>query len=233
MRREKGDNTWNYIRLYANIRQYIYPKPLGDDLFEFVYLRGHPALSTSNSDDPLPGSWHSRDVFTPHPTIPDIWEYVTRSDDCVNLINGEKVLPLPIEGRMREDPLVREAAVVGVDQSIPGLLVFRTPAADDMSDTIYLDAIWPSVVDANSRSEAFSQISRDMVRLIPSTVDYPQTDKGSIIRTRLYEIFADQITEMYAKLDVVEEREGINLDLPALEEWIMAAFRDCLRALIA
>lgn len=225
MRRQKGDDTWNYIRLYANIRQYIAPKPLGDNLFEFVYLKGHPALSTSNSKDP-PGSWHSKDVFTPHPQIPDIWKYVTRSDDRVTLINGEKVLPLPIEGRMREDPLVREAVVVGVDQSIPGLLVCRAPAADDMSDTAYLDAIWPSVADANSRSEAFSQISRDMIRLIPSNVEYPQTDKGSIIRTRFYDEFADKINQMYAQVDAIEERGNMKLNLPALEGWIMATFKD-------
>ncbi|KAI4113110.1 MAG: hypothetical protein LQ345_005845, partial [Seirophora villosa] len=135
IRRAAGDDSWNYIRIYANIRQYIHMSPLGSSLFECVYLKGHPALSTTEvSDDPLPGSWHSKDVFTPHPTIPDTWKYVTRLDDRVTLINGEKVLPLPIEGRMREDPLVREAAVVGIDRSIPGLLVFRTVDTDALSD---------------------------------------------------------------------------------------------------
>lgn len=183
MRRAAGDDSWNYIRIYANIRQHIHMSPLGTSLFECVYLKAHPALSTTEvSDDPLPGSWHSKDVFTPHPTIPDTWKYVTRLDDRVTVINGEKVLPLPIEGRMREDPLVREAAVVGVDRSIPGLLAFRTAGTDALSDKTYLDAIWPSVLEANSRAEAFSQITRDMIKVLPSTITYPQTDKGSIIR---------------------------------------------------
>ncbi len=86
MRRAEGDDSWNYIRIYSNIRQYIHVSPLGDNLFEFVYLKGHPALSSLEvSDDPLPGSWRSKDVFTPHPTIPDIWKYVTRLDDRVTL----------------------------------------------------------------------------------------------------------------------------------------------------
>ena len=201
--------------------------PLGDNLYELVYLKGHPALSTSNSDDPLPGSWHSRDVFTPHPRIPDVWKYVTRIDDRVTLVNGEKVLPLPIEGRLREDPLIREAAVVGVDQSIPGLLVFRAEGADAMSDEAYLDAIWPSVAEANSRAETFSQITREMTRLLPSNVIYPQTDKGSIIRAQLYEMFAEQIKDMYADLDKAEAG-GLKLDLPALEKWLVTAFRDTI-----
>lgn len=201
--------------------------PLGDNLYECVYLKGHPALSTSNSDTPAPGSWHSKDVFIPHPTIPDVWKYVTRIDDRVTLVNGEKVLPLPIEGRIREDELVREAVVVGVDQSIPGLLVFRAEGADHMSEEAYLDAIWPSVADANSRAEAFSQITRDMVTLISSNVDYPQTDKGSIIRAQIYSKFADHIQAMYAKLEGNHER-GLQLDLPALEEYLMTAFRDVI-----
>lgn len=125
MRRSKQDNSWNYIRIYANIREYVYMNRLGEHNLHECYLNGHPALSTSNSDFPAPGSWHSRDVFTPHPTILDIWKYVTRIDDRVTLVNGEKILPLPIEGLVREYDLVRDAAVVGVDLLIPGLPVFQ------------------------------------------------------------------------------------------------------------
>lgn len=225
MRREKGDDSWNYIRVYANIRRFLHMSPLGDDLYEFVYLKGHPALSTSNSDDPLPGSWRSKDVFAPHPSIPDVWKYVTRVDDRVTLVNGEKVLPLPIEGRMREDPLVREAVVVGIDQSIPGLLVFRAEEADDMPEEAYIDKIWPSVVGANSRAEAFSQITREMIKLLPSDIMYPQTDKGSIIRAQVYSRFDRHIKELYAGVDQLEG-EGLKLDLAAAENWIMTTFRD-------
>lgn len=200
--------------------------PLGDNMYEFVYLKGHPALSTSElNDDLLPGSWHSKDVFTPHPSISDVWKYVTRIDDRVTLLNGEKVLPLPIEGRMREDELVREAAVVGVDRSIPGLLVFRADGTDSMSDKAYLDAIWPSVADANFRAEAFSQITREMVMLLPSNINYPQTDKGNIIRAQLYNMFSAQIEELYSRLDDTEEGSQ-KLDLPTLESYLMTAFRD-------
>lgn len=98
------------------------------------------------------------------------------------MVNGEKVLPLPIEGRVREDELVREAAVIGVDQPIPWLLIFRAKRADYMSDEAYINAIWPSVADANSRAEGFSQITREMISLLPFNVEYRQTNKGSIIR---------------------------------------------------
>ena len=227
MHREKGDDSWNYIRLYASIRKYIYMKPLGNDLYECVYLKGHPALSVANSDDPAPGSFHSKDVFTLHSTIPDVWKYVTRIDDRITLINGEKVLPLPIEGCIRGNNLVREAVVVGIDQTIPGLLIFRAKEGDHLSEEAYLDAIWPSVEEANSRAEAFSQITRDMVTLMSSDVDYPQTDKGSVIRAQVYNKFADQITEMYNKLEMNQEG-SLKLELSALEAWIMKTFEDTI-----
>jgi len=199
-------------------------KPIGDNLYECVYLKGHPALSTSNSDDPFPGSWHSKDVFVPHQCIPDVWKYVTRIDDRVTLITGEKVLPLPIEGRTREDKLVREAVVFGIDRAIPGLLVIRSEMGDEMTDDDYLDAIWPSIADANSRAEAFSQITKDLVIPISSSVDYPQTDKGSVIRAQVYKKFEEQINETYTRFESNQEG-SLKLDLPALEAYLIKKFR--------
>ena len=228
MRRGPGDDSWNYIRVYANIRNHIHMSPVADNLFECVYLKGHPALSTNEvSDNPFPGSWHSRDVFTPHPMLSDVWKYVTRTDDRVTLINGEKVLPLPIEGRMREDPLVREAVVVGIDRSVPGLLVFRATGADTLPEETYLDAIWPSVVEANSNAEAFSQITRDMIKVLPLEITYPQTDKGSIIRGQIYKVFGSEIETLYTKAGS-NFPGGLKMDLPTLENWILTTFRSTI-----
>lgn len=100
----------------------------GGSLYECVYLPGHRSLSASNADD---GSYNSQDLFVQHPTHPKRWKYVARRDDRVTLINGEKVLPLPIEGTIRQHPFVEEAVVVGLQKAEPGLLIFRAPAAQD------------------------------------------------------------------------------------------------------
>ncbi len=115
-------------------------KPLGDGTYEVIYLKGLPTLVASNSNDP-PGSFHSKDLFIPHATIPFAWKHVGRLDDRLTLTNGEKVLPLPIEGRVNENPFVKEAVVFGAGQSIPGLLVFRSEAAKHMSDEEFIDEI--------------------------------------------------------------------------------------------
>lgn len=200
-------------------------KPLGDSLYECVYLKGHPALTTSNSNDP-PGSFHSKDVFTPHPTIPDRWKYASRLDDRITLVNGEKVLPLPIEGLVKQHFLIHEAVVVGLGKAAPGLLVWRSEEAQtaDVSDREYLNEIWPTIEAANSRAERFSQISRDMIAVLPYASKFPRTDKGSMIRAQVYVHYADLIDSLYAR---VEQLQGnLRMDLAETQSLLMKLCRE-------
>lgn len=207
------------MRFFDNFLPFTWMKPVSDSLYEAVYLQGHPSKTSSNSNDP-PRSYHSRDVFTPHPTIPDRWKYVTRLDDRVTLVNGEKVLPLPIEGTIKQDPLVQEAVVVGVGKTVPGLMVFRAEEAKYLSDDEYLNSIWPSIEEANSKAEQFSQISREMVIILPPTAPCPRTDKGSLIRGQAYAQYAEVIENMYVNLEQAADGT-LELGLPATQDHLM------------
>lgn len=169
-------------------------EPIGDDHYECVYLRGHPSLSTSNAAD---GSYHSRDVFAKHPSLPHRWKYVARLDDQIILVNGEKVHPLSIEGTIRQHALVQEAVVVGIQRAVPGLLIFRSEHAQGLSDEEIVDQVWGVVEEANSRAEHFSQIARGLVKVLPACATCATTDKGSIIRAQVYRQFATTINEIY------------------------------------
>ena len=223
--RSRDDKFWNYLRIIHHVAPYIYMKPVEDNLFECVILDGLKSKGESNSDDP-PNSYHSKDLFENHPGNPDIWRYVGRLDDRVTLVNGEKVLPLPIEGRIRQEPFVKEAVVFGIDQAVPGLLVFRSSNEDavSLSDEKYIDHIWPAVQDANTRAESFSQISREMIILVAADGDCPTTDKSSIQRAQVYRKFAPEINKVYEKLDY--GLEGIlELEIPQLETFIIEISR--------
>ncbi|KAJ5550321.1 hypothetical protein N7461_005019 [Penicillium sp. DV-2018c] len=212
--RPKGDPHWNYLRFFDNIQPYIWMKPVpgSDSLYECVYLAGHPALTTSNSNDP-PGSFHSKDVFSPHPTIPGRWKYMSRLDDRINLVNGEKVLPLPIEGHIKQHPLIQDAVVVGVGKAAPGLLIFRAhdTRTEHLTEAQYLDIIWPSIQEANLRAEAFSQIARNMVAILPHDAKFPRTDKGSMIRAQVYQEYSKLIENLYSKEEQVTGNLALNI----------------------
>lgn len=155
----------------------------GSPICECVVLDGHRGKSISNSNDP-PNSFHTSDLFIAHPTIPNAWKFIGRADDRVTLLNGEKVLPLPIEGRIVQDALIKEAVVFGVDRPLPGLLLFRadTEEATNLSEKEFLDRVWPSIEDANSKAEAFSQIGRNMTMVVAHDKKFPETDKSTVKR---------------------------------------------------
>ncbi|KAK8101801.1 NRPS-like protein biosynthetic cluster [Apiospora kogelbergensis] len=241
--REPGDDSWVYVRPYANLRPHmIFKRRSGNGnvndgdstngVYEAVYLKSHPALKMSNSDDP-PGSFHSRDLWRPHPTLPDAWKYVARDDDTVTLLSGEKILPLGIEGAIRESPLVRDALVVGNDRLMPGVLVFRAPAAEVplLSDEQLVDAIWSHVQAGNRLADEFARITRDMIVPVPADIDYPATDKNNIIRGAAYAQFQNYIDAMYSEKP---QRQGDGHKMPLkkglsvleLEGLIQDALRD-------
>ncbi|KAL9617569.1 MAG: hypothetical protein Q9160_007639 [Pyrenula sp. 1 TL-2023] len=218
LHRPKEDKAWNYMRVPSFHMDHIFPRPVAEGLFEFVYLKDYPNRIVTNSDDPLE-SFYSKDILTPHPSIPSAWKFVTRIDDRVTLLNGEKVLPLPIEGHIKQHALVREAVVFGIGKAVPGILLFRADDAKDQSDDDFVDKVWPTIEEANKHAESFSQISKNMVVPLPSGTNVPQTDKGSVIRAQAHKVFENEIENVFDQLEHQQEGSAV-LDTPALVEYL-------------
>ncbi|KAH6653363.1 hypothetical protein BKA67DRAFT_518762 [Truncatella angustata] len=216
--RPVGDLYWNYLRILPVARPYVVMDEIAPGLHECVALDGLPSKSTTNSNDP-PRSFRTRDLFAPHPTEPGLWKYVSRLDDRFTLVNGEKVLPLPIEGRIRQEEFVKEAVVFGEGRSYPGVLVMRAARAAGISDEGYLDLVWPAVQAANAKAETFAHIPRELIVVLPANADYPQTDKGTFIRVPTYQRYENEINAAYEEY---ENEEGGTLKLAGadLEEFL-------------
>lgn len=223
--RPAEDKTWDYIRIPPPLAKFIWMKPLGDGTCECVYLHGLPALVVSNSNDP-PKSFHSKDVFVKHPNI-DAWKHIDRLDDRLTLTNGEKVLPVPMEGRIRQDPMIKECCIFGAGRPAPGILIFRNEGSKEMPDEDFIDAVWPTVQHANSHAESFSQISKETIVPISADIDYPKTDKESIKRAQIYRVFTKDIEAVYKKLENANTGT-LRLDIPQIEDWVMKTFREAL-----
>ncbi|KAJ5279247.1 hypothetical protein N7478_004619 [Penicillium angulare] len=220
--RPREDKAWNYVRPFENVKPFLQWKLLEDGSYECIVLDGLKSKVASNSDAP-PNSFHTRDTFLKHPSIPDAWKYLGRIDDRVTLVNGEKVLPVPIEHRIRQSVFVQDNLVFGVSKPLPGLLVVPSTDCEGLSDDDILDRIWPDIQAANQNSESFSQISRDMVIILDQSCSYPMTDKGTMIRNKCYMEFNDLIEATYQRLengDVIKgERRA--LELPELTSFVL------------
>ncbi|KAI5293851.1 putative PKS/NRPS-like protein biosynthetic cluster [Ascosphaera acerosa] len=224
----EDDREWSYLRFCKYAEKYLYWDCIDKtkNLYEALYLPGLPSLAIANTDFPVPGSFRSKDVFSPHPTIPNAWRYEMRLDDRVTLANSEKVLPLPIEGTIRTDTLVKEAIVFGIGQPVPGLLVFKAPAADKLSTEAFIDAIWPTVEKANSRAEGFSKIAKDMIIVKDSATVYPRSDKGSFIRHAVYSTFETDISAAYTTTKPkAAAHDLLRLDQKELEAFLISQIK--------
>lgn len=236
------DKEWNYMRCWAPVADHTLFDEIAPGVFECVALDGLPSKGPSNSKPPFSeknpeNSFRTADLFTRHPD-PDksnYYKYLSRLDDRITLVNGEKVLPIPIEGAIRQHTLVREAAVFGFQQSMPGVLIFRSPDHGvELSDEQFMQKVWPAVEAANAKAETFARISREMVVVKPADCVYPRTDKGTFIRAQMYQQFASDISNAYARLNdsAAEDKESskkrLALAIPELESWLLAKFRNDL-----
>jgi hypothetical protein len=225
--RSPEDKAWNYLRPLPAVAKFLYFEPQGSDTYECIVLDGLPSKVVSNSSNP-PNSFRTSDLFSPHPTIPNAWKYLGRSDDRVTLMNGEKVLPLPFEHQIRQNEFIREALVFGIGKSIPGILVIPSEKASALSEYELYERVWRSVESANRRVEGFSQVSREMVKILPVGTDYPCTDKGTLIRAASYKKLADVIESVYERFEngaADDKGEKLVMGAAELESYLLQAFK--------
>ncbi|KAI8625000.1 acetyl-CoA synthetase-like protein [Xylariaceae sp. FL1651] len=228
--REEGDKLWNYLRPFPKTKPFLHFEHLGDNEYECVVLDGLLTKVLSNSDNP-PNSYYTRDCFTPHPTRPDLWKYTGRLDDRLTLVNGEKVLPVQMEGRIRQNELIHECLIFGAGRAFPGLLVIPSEKAAGLEKSELLNKLMPTIEGANANAEQFSQIPREMVEILDADVDYPRTDKGTMIRDKSYKLFADVIDSVYVRFETPEDTSYATrkkLDLEGLKTYLLELFRSRL-----
>lgn len=198
--RPPEDKAWNYVRESPNLTPYLRWVPRGPSLYECTVLPGWPSKVASNQPD---GSYATKDLFEPHPSIPRAWRYVARLDDTLALVNGEKFNPVRVEGTIRSNKVVTEAVVFGAGRPNLGLLIVPSPSLEGKSEDEMMEALWPIVEAANESVEGYARIAKSMVKVLPLGTAYPQTDKGSVIRQAFYRRFEDVINKAY---DAAEEK---------------------------
>ncbi|ORY03325.1 hypothetical protein BCR34DRAFT_627348 [Clohesyomyces aquaticus] len=152
--RPDGDQAWNYIQETEKLKPFLKWIPRDPNLIERTILGGWPSKVASNMSD---GSYATKGLFEPHPTIPGVWKYDARLDNTIALMNGEKYNPVMMEGRIRSHRAVTEAIFFGTGRPYLAVLV--------INDRILL---------------AYARRSRDMITVLQHDCEFPRTDQGSI-----------------------------------------------------
>lgn len=178
-----------------------------EDVYELVVVRkkqnqDHPGLQGIFYTFPELKEWSTRDLYRPHPTLPDYWLYHGRSDNIIVFNNGEKLNPVTIEEIVGDHPLLKGAMVVGTQRFQAGLIIEPQsyPQTEEEKRAL-LDSAWPLVEKANEETVQHGRISRDMVVLSNPDKPFLRAGKGTVQRAMTVKLYDDDIKQMYEKED--------------------------------
>ncbi|KAH8657862.1 hypothetical protein BX600DRAFT_384872 [Xylariales sp. PMI_506] len=216
---------------------FIVPKDVGgfewrkfnEDAYELVVVRKdqHPGLQACFYVFPQVDEYGMKDLYQPHPILPDHWTYIGRADDIIVFSTGEKLNPVTIEGVVMGHEGVLSAQVVGSKQFHATLLIepVHFPSSESKKEQ-FLDDIWPIIDKVNEETVAHGRISRDFVFLSDPQRPFPRAGKGTIQRSLVTKLYEDDISQIYANSKGLP---AISFDLDVTSE---KAFANSMRELL-
>ncbi|KAI1103844.1 acetyl-CoA synthetase-like protein [Jackrogersella minutella] len=175
-----------------------------EDAYRLVMVRKdkHPGLQGIFYTFPDIDEYDTKDMYRPHPALPDHWIYYGRSDNIIVFSNGEKLNPVTIEETVVGHPEVKGALVVGTDHFQAGLFIepVTNPRNDEEAEEL-LDRVWPYVVRANKETVAHGQIGRQFMALSNPDKPFHRAGKGTVQRARTLKVYQDEIGKLYEEAD--------------------------------
>ncbi|KAJ5654744.1 hypothetical protein N7490_001747 [Penicillium lividum] len=197
--------TWKYIRFHpaaqAEFRHHM------DDLYELVVRRSSENESAQPVFALFPhlDEYETRDLFSPHPYLPDLWTHRGRRDDLIVLLYGEKFNPVSFEADIAAHPAVCAALMASnqrvevclLVESTPGVLLDAVDLESVKQDLIY--GIWSTVEAANRKFPAHARISRGKILVLDPDMHMLRAGKGTVQREATLRLYAKQIEALYAE----------------------------------
>ncbi|KAI9147253.1 chitinase [Paramyrothecium foliicola] len=202
--KDSSDNVWPYIRLspYMNGRF----EAQSSELFELVLLRNNPDEEQQPIFLLFPDKteYRTKDVFSPHPTVPDLWSYRGRVDDIIVFSHGEKFNPVSFESQLCGYSSISGALMFGSGRFEAGLLIERMVAYGDEDDQASVsinkaDEIWRAVQTANNSCPNYATVSRSHIIFTLPSKRMLRTGKGTVKRHATLDLYKDEIEQLYRK----------------------------------
>lgn len=190
---------WQYFKFNVEKSGFDF-RPAGNDLYELVVVR-KPDLDLFQAifvTFPDLQEYHTKDLFSPHPTEPDLWKYASRRDDIIVYSSGEKVNPVTMEGTVSACPQVSGSVVVGAGRPESALLVeAMPPPTSDSEQGALLENIWPHIQRANDSAAGHARIAKDRVIFTTAKKPLARAGKGTVQRPGSLALYEQEIDELY------------------------------------
>ncbi|KAF7514275.1 hypothetical protein GJ744_000045 [Endocarpon pusillum] len=193
------DKDWDYLRSDTGADRLSF-EPQDNGLVELVVKAGWPHMAKTNRAD---GSYATADLLEKHPTILNAWRYHSRADAQINLINGKKFDPEPLESAIVskcESHLILDVLIFGDGENYPGALIFVRKCANQNAEN-FLDQLWPTIEEVNHHNPSHARLSKGMIKLIfhesETAPALEKSSKGTILRGKAHQRYHGQIRQVY------------------------------------
>lgn len=206
-----GPADWRYVRFHPSVGAVF--DPAADGTYELV-VRQDKSLSATQSTFSIRGQenlqeYRTKDLFQPHPNIPNSWSWRSRADDIIVFLNGEKTNPIGMEQHVvAQHSDLAGALVVGTQRFQAALLVepahLKTPLRTSEQAAL-IERIWPTVQEANAVVPAHARVEKALILV----VDRPmiRSGKGTIQRAASVQQYSTAIETLYLNADVTVDVE--------------------------
>lgn len=223
--------NWNYFEWHPLLANEM--EPMGDGTFEMVVRKDSKLDWIRHLAQAYPDLevWRTNDLFVKAPHNPNLWRFAGRRDDVLVLSNGEKFNPVYMEGTITGHPLVKGSLIVGTARIQASLIVEPTPEVN-MSDSDFIDHIWPTVEEANKVGPAHGRIFRSKVVVAKPEKPFKRAGKGTVIRGLTSKLYTEEVDQLY-KDDGASEVGAPMLELPGSFESVSKYVRECLARLLS
>ena len=201
---ELHDNPtdWQYMTFSPFMGHDFRLRPDRDGLQELIVVRQNKfdrfqgVFSTFPNLDMFP----TNDLFEQHPSRPRSWVFRARADDIISFTNAEKLNPVSMEDVISTHPMVKSAIVGGQGKFQASLLiepkVYPTTAEEE---THLIQAIWPTIQQANRDCPAHGRIMRDFVMLSIPEKPIPRAAKDTVQRFAALKLYTKEFESLYER----------------------------------
>ncbi|KAI1279321.1 hypothetical protein F5Y07DRAFT_406163 [Xylaria sp. FL0933] len=210
---EREEGGWRYIRFHPCTGAIF--EEITSGIYELVIRRQadtktQPGFSIRGFENLA--EYRTRDLFEPHPTLPDTWRWRARADDIIVFLNGEKTNPVSMEQFVvSENPtLVSGAIVVGAQRFQAALVIEPKDLASSITTAekaALIEKVWPSVFEANKSVPAHARVEKSLI-LVTDQRGLIRAGKGTIQRAASIAQYTEEIEKLYASIeDTFDEDE--------------------------
>lgn len=196
----KDPADFHYHEFNPNLKFEMQLYDADEGTYEFVLFAKEADRDTVPLCHNYPGVevYHTKDLFTRHPTKENLWKYFGRTDDIIVLATGDKVNPVPLELAVQGHPSLSGALLVGNGRNQTALIVEPKQSLEATAREDLLQTLWPYIEQSNASLPGKVRVAQDKIICTAPDRPFARTGKVTIMRGPSEKLYQQELEAIYS-----------------------------------